>query len=215
MRTDGTPLKPGTQENLQEKVVSVCIIYNNAHGNRRRDAIFLQKWRKNAGRATLRRPSPPVATAARHRWGVVYNPEGRRKAPAALNSPPPTNVPLHVTSRGFYAVIRTMDAAAASYRQVRGEGGGFEPGAEKMKRPKGRGEKLKFRRAHSAMCVRYGCGLRGHMMRGMPCAGDAGMIPCIIFLENREIGVYTVWYHHRAEKGKRDFGKLQASYEGR
>lgn len=31
---------------LARKIVSVCITYNNAHGNRRRDAIFLQKWRK-------------------------------------------------------------------------------------------------------------------------------------------------------------------------
>lgn len=114
--------RPAITQNARKlaiKSVSVRITYNNAHGNRRRDATFLQKWRKNAGRATLRRPSPPVATAARHRWGVVYNPEGRRKAPAALNSPPPTNVPLPVTSRGFYEVMRTMDAATAIYRQVR------------------------------------------------------------------------------------------------
>nr|DAI80085.1 MAG TPA: hypothetical protein [Caudoviricetes sp.] len=65
------------------------------------------------------------------------------------------------------------------------------------------------------MYVREGNDLCGAWLWDGPYVGEAGVIPCIIFLENREIGVYTVWYHHRAEKGKRDFGKLQASYEGR
>lgn len=118
---------------LARKRVSVRITYNNAHTNGRRGGLILQNWRKNAGRqpprhAQYQRCPPP----AKHQGGEVYNSEGQKKSAVRRNSHPRSHVPLSGTP---------IRASHASYRQVRGRGGGFETGSKKRNGQKAEVEK--------------------------------------------------------------------------
>lgn len=60
--------------------------------------------------------------------GGVYNSEGQKESAVRRNSPSRLHVLFHV----FYIVISTRKTDAAIYRQVGGEGGGFETERKKQ-----------------------------------------------------------------------------------
>ena len=156
------PQSPEMQVNLQEKAFA-CVLHTimrTETGGAAAQSCKIGAKMQDGSPLHHARP-PAAATTCPASGGEVYNSEGQKGNAVRRNSPPCIHVPFHV----FYMVISTQNADAASYRQVRGEGGGFETDAKKRNCQKVEVKKLKFRRAHSAIYVRRRNGLCAAVVR--------------------------------------------------
>lgn len=128
-----TPPLPKMQENLQEKEFP-CALHTIMRTQTGGAAVLSCKIGVKMQDGSPR-AMPNISGAHRLpsiKGGEVYNSEGQKKSAVRRNSPPRSHVPLSGTP---------IRASHASYRKVRGRGGGFETGSKKRNGQKAEVEK--------------------------------------------------------------------------